>query len=81
MTSQATGNLRTTVARNIKAARDDAGLTQKQLAQRLGDGDPQVISKWERGEHAPSLRNLTALALALGCDVAWFYTDHERKAA
>jgi len=80
MSSQATGNLRTTVAANIKAARDAAGLTQKQLALRL-QGDPQVISKWERGEHTPTLANLSALALALGRDVSWFYTDHEKQAA
>lgn len=78
MASQATGNLRTTVGRNIKAARDNAVLTQKQLAQRL-NGDPQFISKWERGEHMPSLKNLSALAMALGVDVAWFYTDHDSK--
>lgn len=80
MTSQATGDLRATIASNIKAARREADLTQAQLASLLGI-ESMAISKWERGRHAPSDSNLIALAEHLGRDIGWFYTDHDRRAA
>lgn len=72
MPSQATGHTRTTVAANIRVARDSAGLTQRQLAELLGV-DQMLVSKWERGKHSPSRENFEALAEALRRDPAWFY--------
>lgn len=80
MTNQAPGNLKATVAGNIRAARDVAGLRQRDLAERL-DVDPMLVSKWERGVHTPGAKHFAALALALGQPIAWFYTDHEEAAA
>lgn len=80
-TSDASTDLAATLARNIRLARKSAGLTQHGLAVALGRGDVMTVSRWERGEHRPSLENITALANALGVDAAWFYTDHEREAA
>jgi transcriptional regulator with XRE-family HTH domain len=79
MTSQATGDLRATIATNIRSARVAADLTQAQLAAHLGI-ESMAISKWERGRHAPSDGNLIALAECLRRDVAWFYTQHEEAA-
>lgn len=68
------------VAANVRTARDAADLTQRELGQAL-DVDPMYVSRWERGVVMPSPQNLVRLATALGRDLAWFYTDHERKAA
>jgi transcriptional regulator with XRE-family HTH domain len=80
MPSQATGDLRATIATNIRAARLAADLTQAQLAAVLGI-ESMAVSKWERGRHAPSGSNLLALAEHLHQPVSWFYTEHTRKAA
>jgi transcriptional regulator with XRE-family HTH domain len=80
MTSQATGNLKATLAANIRSARDAAGMTQRQLATVI-DTESSLVSKWERAEHRPSDTNLAAIAAALGLDLAWFYTDHTAAAA
>lgn len=80
MTSQATGDLRTTLAANIRSARDSRDLTQRALAESI-DVDTMLVSKWERGAHRPSEANLTAIAVKLGYDIAWFYTDHSARRA
>ena len=46
---------------NIKKARKAAGVTQKELAERL-QVYPKDISRWENGERTPS-----AIALAKNC--------------
>lgn len=81
MSSQVPGHIKTILARNIREARDARGLTQRQLGALVNDMDGMTVSRWERGRVTPSLENMTALANALGVDVAWLYTDHERKAA
>lgn len=53
---------------NIKEMRTKRGLTQKQLADRLGVKQ-QNISDWERGERSPSVKNLKKLADALNCRI------------
>jgi len=75
MASQVTGQIRTTVAGNIRAARLAADLTQRRLAEAMGV-DQMLVSKWERGLHSPSEENFAALAEALRRDRAWFYMDH-----
>lgn len=47
-------------------AREDKGLTQKQLADKLGIASAQLISNWERGLCAPPLKKLNSLSNALG---------------
>lgn len=78
--SDASRNLTATFARNIKAARKAAGMTQHELAVALGRGDAMTVSRWERGEHRPSDEYLIALADVFGLSVADFFSD-ERKAA
>jgi transcriptional regulator with XRE-family HTH domain len=46
-------------------ARADAGLTQEQLAERMGTRQ-EVIARWEGGKVLPSTRTLTRLAKATG---------------
>lgn len=79
--TDASSALAATIGENLRAARKAAGLTQRELALRLGRGDVMAVSRWERAEHRPSDANLIALAEALELPVAWFVTDHESVAA
>lgn len=80
MPSQATSEIVTTVARNIRMSRAASGLTQRQVAEEIGV-DSMLLSKWERAKHRPLDRNLAELARIFGRDIAWFYTDHDQVAA
>lgn len=80
MTSGASSNLKVIIGQNIKAAREARSMTQRDLAGLL-DTDTMLVSKWERGKHSPSDTNLQALSQALGCDVAWFFTDRTNGVA
>ena len=61
-----------TLAQNIRAAREKAGLTVKELAQAV-DVYQNTVYRWERGERVPPEELKHALAKALGCGVADFY--------
>lgn len=52
----------------IRQLRLDAGLTQKQLAEKVNVSD-KAVSKWECGNGAPDVSMLTALAEVFGTDV------------
>lgn len=51
----------------IRSLRLRQGLTQLQLAEIIGVSD-KAVSKWERGNGAPDIATLPALAAALGTD-------------
>lgn len=78
MTSQGANGSKATFARNVKAAREAKGWTQKELAARIGV-DALAVSRWERDtiDVRPSTENLMALASLLECDAAAF--DHEAE--
>ena len=63
------------VGANIRRARDDAGLLQRELGAALGIGTQQV-SDWERGAYRPNDENLLRIAEALGKNFAWFFAEH-----
>lgn len=48
----------------IKRARRDAGLTQAQLATKLGYKSPQFVSNFERSESLPPIAALSKIAKA-----------------
>ena len=52
----------------IRSLREERGLTQLQLAARVGVGD-KAVSKWERGGGCPDVSLLPALADELGATV------------
>ena len=54
-----------TVAERLKTARERKGLTQRQMAARVGVTQP-TIQVWESGEHAPRARLLRKVAEAYG---------------
>lgn len=54
----------------ILAARQALGISQDELAARLGTTQARV-SSWETGGRAPRLENLPGLAVALGVALSW----------
>lgn len=54
------------VGRRLRAAREEAGLSLRELAQRVGLRDHTVLIKYEQGRTAPSCVRLMSLAHALG---------------
>lgn len=54
-----------TIAETIKQAREDLGLTQEDLAEKL-EVSRQAVSKWELGASMPSPENLALLEEVLG---------------
>lgn len=56
------------MGKKLRAARLSAGLTQTELAEKVGCHQKDV-SRWEAGQHAPGARTLKKLAVALGCSV------------
>lgn len=67
-----------TIASNLKALRDDRGLTQTQLAEKAGLGINQV-SRIERGRSKPELDTIKRLSLALNCTTDELIFDASEK--
>lgn len=57
-----------TVGENIAAVREDIGLAQAKLADRLGVRQPSVW-KLENSKGLPNCRTLFKIAVALGCSI------------
>lgn len=66
------------LAQNIGERRRALGLTQAQLAERLGV-DTETLSRFERGKHAPTLKNLIRLAGLLQTTVADLLAEDSRQ--
>lgn len=49
---------------NIKKARKASGITQKQLADKIGAYQKDV-SRWEKGEHTPNIEAIADICNAL----------------
>ena len=54
--------------KKIRQLRFKAGMTQEQLAERLGIG-PQSVSKWETGVSMPDITSLPLLAEIFGVSI------------
>lgn len=63
----------------IRALRELQGLTQEELARKVGVSR-QSVAAWERGEAIPNLENLILLARALGVPFETFLGSGEDKA-
>jgi Zn-dependent peptidase ImmA (M78 family)/DNA-binding XRE family transcriptional regulator len=66
------------IARRIRDAREEAGLTQAELAMRLRRTQTSV-SYWESGKRAPGLDDLIDVAVALGKAVYYFLPPEEPR--
>lgn len=54
------------LARSVIARRAELGITQEQLAERMGGTTASAISRIESGQHATTVRTLDKLTRALG---------------
>ncbi|MFD9118844.1 helix-turn-helix transcriptional regulator [Streptomyces bottropensis] len=53
----------------LKEARNKRGLTQAQVAARMGSISGLYVSYWENDRHAPNGVNMVLLLRALGCEM------------
>lgn len=67
------------LARAVIEARKRAGLTQLQLAKKMGTTQP-VVARLEAGNARPSLRTLERLAQATGSDLVISFHARKRPA-
>ena len=57
------------LGKRIAEGRHDVGLTQRELAEKVGV-TAQAVSKWERGSSCPDIAILDEIANALGVSVS-----------
>lgn len=62
------------LSEKITAARKAQGLTQRQLAAKIGVW-PAVLCHWELGERTPNVDSLVRVAMALGVPAASLLPD------
>ncbi len=72
-TTKGSNNLRITTKEgdklnSIKSHRENLGLSQKKLAEKLCVSQ-QAVTKWETGESRPRAEKLPEIARLLGCSV------------
>jgi transcriptional regulator with XRE-family HTH domain len=60
----------------IREARELAGLSQAELAQRIGSRQP-VISRWERGLESPRVDTLARILQACGFEADLVFRRHD----
>lgn len=60
----------TIFAKRMKETREQSGLKQKELAEKVGV-TPQTISAYEKGGKTPTLDNASAIAKELGVSLDW----------
>jgi len=65
------------IGRNIKQARQRAGLTQNQLAEAL-EVESVTVSRIETGAQLPSIERLDRIAATLGTELSILVADHAK---
>lgn len=63
------------IGENIRRARIEKGITQRELGERLGGISQQQIGQWENGNKNPKLETIHRIANALQVDISEIYTD------
>jgi transcriptional regulator with XRE-family HTH domain len=67
--------LRLELGRRIKQAREEAGLSQTELADRIGLRHPQSISNYERGETEVPGKRIRRIAEVTGRPLSFFLDE------
>jgi transcriptional regulator with XRE-family HTH domain len=75
--SQAERTAAVCLGQRLRAAREQAGLSLREVAGRVGLRDHTVLIKYERGATAPTSARLRSLAQALGCSAAALLADRD----
>jgi transcriptional regulator with XRE-family HTH domain len=60
----------------MKQLRENAGLTQEEVAKAIGVGQ-SAVSMWETGESVPRSRILLKIADVYGCEIADLFSESE----
>lgn len=71
-----TNSLTRLVGRNIYSKRKRLGLTQEELAERIGIGQ-QSLSRMEKGRIAPKFERLQIIADTLMCPIADLFREND----
>jgi transcriptional regulator with XRE-family HTH domain len=71
-------DVRRTVGRNVQRLRKSAGLTQAELAERMGV-DRAYVSGLELGQRNPTIVTLWHIAKALGVKVRLFFGEERPR--
>lgn len=64
---------------NLRKARTASGLTQDELAEKIGLSNRSAISQWECGNNTPEYGNLYKLCEILNIDVGYLMGDYSEK--
>lgn len=70
--------LKANIGKRIRKQRIDSGLTQAELAAKLGVSRA-TISSWETDRTEPAMQDVQALAAAMGCQPSDMMHLHEAK--
>ena len=73
-------NNKNSIGEKIRKAIKEAGLTQQNLADKLGITNP-VVNVWIQGRRIPNIENLKKIAVATGKPYSWFINDDEGEFA
>lgn len=68
------------LARRVRAAREQMGISQMELGVRAGIDEASAsarINQYERGKHTPDFTTARNLAKVLGVPPAYFYTEDD----
>lgn len=71
--------IESTMKEKIRARREAAGLTQGEVAARMGYQSASIVTLWESGERKPPSDKLPQLARILGCSIDDLFPKEERK--
>ena len=66
------------IAKNLVSLRKKHGLTQNQIAQKLNYSD-NAVSRWERGELAPSIEVLQNISEVYGIEIETLFKENAKE--
>lgn len=69
-------NDKNSIGEKIRKAIKEAGLTQQNLADKLGITNP-VVNVWIQGRRIPNIENLKKIAVATGKPYSWFINEDD----
>lgn len=77
-TSESDAEIRQRIGQTLRAARESAGLSQRQVAAKLGVTNTAVML-WETGENLPTTSNRADLAQVLGLSIVQLLPEVEMR--